>query len=443
MPPDSASRDLLASIERTLHEEARRNETRIADVRAFVLALTATLDYVVYRYPQATLGLPSFSPFNAAHAAGWFGVAAILAFALRRGLYRPWLRIALPAMDALLIFVLFATTWSTQRTVESMVSGAVVNVAAVCALFAATGGLRLTRTAALVTTALALADFGAIALVIGYAPGRAAFVGATVAATGLLGVWMTGIVRRAVASEVGRSTLARFLPQEVIDGAHDDPLRLLTEPRTVDATVVVTDLRGFTSLAETLAPGEVLELLSGFHGRLATVVRDHQGWVDKFMGDGMLAVFGAPQPLADHAARALAAAVALLRAVDTLNASRAGRGDVALRIGIGIHSGALVVGCLGAGPRLEFTVIGDTVNTAARLEAMTKDLGVDLLVSDDTLRRVAAGAAGRNLALARVGELAIRGRRTLLQVHTLDESSRVVSGHQLPGSPAPSARPEA
>ena len=88
MPTDAASRSLAASIEHTLHEEARRNETRIAYVRAFVLALTATLDYVAYRYPQA-LELPSFSPYNALHATGWFGLASILAFRLYHGWYRP------------------------------------------------------------------------------------------------------------------------------------------------------------------------------------------------------------------------------------------------------------------------------------------------------------------------------------------------------------------
>ena len=128
---------------------------------------------------------------------------------------------------------------------------------------------------------------------------------------------MTDIVRRAMQSEVGRSTLQRFLPKRVISGAYGsggggtDLLSLLTEPRSVEATVLVSDLRGFTGMSEKLAPVEALGLLNEVQGTLADTVREHGGTVDKFLGDGMLAVFGAPEPLDDHAAHAVAAVIAM------------------------------------------------------------------------------------------------------------------------------------
>ena len=202
-------------------------------------------------------------------------------------------------------------------------------------------------------------------------------------AVGVLAVWMTGIVARAVKSEVGRAMLTRFLPRRVIDDAHTDPMSLVTQPRSVDATVLVTDLRGFTAFSEHLSPAEVLEFLNEVQGALARVVRTYGGTVDKFMGDGMLAVFGVPEELDDHAVRSVCAANEMLRVIDGINRTR----DDALpvRIGIGVHSGPVVAGCLGSGLRLEFTIIGDTVNTASRLEALTKEKGVTTLISNDTI----------------------------------------------------------
>lgn len=149
----------------------------------------------------------------------------------------------------------------------------------------------------------------------------------------------------------------------------------------------------------------------------------HGGMVDKFMGDGMLAVFGAPEPLANHADSGLRAAAAIVAAMETLNGKRAESGQAPVRVGVGIHSGLVVTGCLGSGARLEFTVIGDTVNTAARLEALTKERGVEILASDETMRRATIGAEltidGLRFAVETVGETAIRGRRESLGLHAL------------------------
>jgi class 3 adenylate cyclase len=155
----------------------------------------------------------------------------------------------------------------------------------------------------------------------------------------------------------------------------------------------------------------VFRFLSRLQGELAGVVHAHGGVVDKFLGDGMLAVFGVGAVNEGHAGRAVAAAVALRDAVERVNAENLLPGPV--RMGIGLHSGPLVCGCLGTGERLEWTVIGDTVNTASRLESLTKDQGVDLLLSGAVLVRVPA------LATRPLGRVQLRGREQEIEVHTL------------------------
>ena len=135
------------------------------------------------------------------------------------------------------------------------------------------------------------------------------------------------------------------------------------------------------------------------------------GVVDKFMGDGMLAVFGALDPAPDHARRALSAVRRIRSAVEELN--RGLPEERRLRIGVGVHSGTMVAGCLGGGSRLEFTVIGDAVNTTSRLESLTKEKGVDVLISEETARRAP------DEGLVDLGVVAVRGRQQGLHVFTL------------------------
>ena len=150
----------------------------------------------------------------------------------------------------------------------------------------------------------------------------------------------------------------------------------------LDVSVLFLDVRDFTSFAERAPAREVVARLNGLYEHIVPVILRHGGHANKFIGDGLLAVFGAPERHADHAARAVAAARDI--------AALAGREQ--LRVGVGVNTGRVVVGTIGGGGRRDFTVIGDPVNTAARVEAATRVTGDDVLITESTLRALGSPA---------------------------------------------------
>lgn len=178
-----------------------------------------------------------------------------------------------------------------------------------------------------------------------------------------------------------------------------------------EVTVVFADLRDFTRLAERLDPSDVVRLLNRFHSAMVDAVFAHGGTLDKYLGDGLMAYFGAPVEQHDQAARAVRCALQMQSSLATIDHD----GPDGLRMGIGIHTGVAVVGDIGAERRREFTVIGDAVNVAARLEQLTKQYDVPILVSGTTAA-AAAGAARFRL----VDRVALRGREQEVEVYALD-----------------------
>jgi class 3 adenylate cyclase len=160
-------------------------------------------------------------------------------------------------------------------------------------------------------------------------------------------------------------------------------------------TILFSDIRDFTTLSERLSAQDVVELLNAYFSKVCEIILAHGGMIDKFIGDAVMAVFGAPLASADHAHQALATALGMVEAAKEFNSWLNTRfpqlGGWSFRIGVGLHSGPAVVGNIGSRQRLDFTVIGDTVNTASRLEGFTKVMGCPVVASQAVVDMAGAG----------------------------------------------------
>lgn len=233
-------------------------------------------------------------------------------------------------------------------------------------------------------------------------------------------------VEQRLAAERARSNLSRYVPPSLVDtlAARDEPFG---PPRQQDAAVLFVDIRGFTTMSESMSPTAVMELLRTFHSRLEAVIFDHGGTLDKYIGDAILATFGVPDPSDNDATNGLLCARGMLAALAEWNRERLARDEPPIGVGIGLHHGPIVVGEIGSERAMEFAVIGDTVNTASRLQAMTRRLGSDLAVSDALVRRIRWERDGRTAELlddlSDEGEHALSGRAQPVRIHALQGES--------------------
>ena len=215
-----------------------------------------------------------------------------------------------------------------------------------------------------------------------------------------------------------RFTFSRFVPEDVVDqvlSEGEGELQLGGVRR--ESTVLFSDLRGFTSYSESREPGEVVEVLNVYLGEMTDAIMDHGGTLVSYIGDGIMAVFGAPLEQPDHADRAIAAAQEMLEVrlpafCKWMQTSGHGEG---FQMGIGLNSGDVMSGQVGSERRREYTTIGDTTNTASRLEGMTKGTEHSIFIADSTKQ----ARMKPEPDLISVGELEVRGREMPLQVWSL------------------------
>ncbi len=230
------------------------------------------------------------------------------------------------------------------------------------------------------------------------------------------------LLREQVATTRERANLARYFPPNIVEelAGHDDALDYV---RSQKVAVMFVDIVGFSHMAEINSPEQLIDLLRAFHRRVESAVFDHDGTLDKYLGDGALATFGTPTAGPADAANALLCARRLLDDIDEWNLRREEAGFPTVRLSIGIHYGEVVVGDIGTERRLEFAVIGDTVNVAARLEEATRAADCRMVVSNDlveaALENTPELAEGLLTGLKPLEQLSLPGRVGTIDVWTL------------------------
>ena len=210
--------------------------------------------------------------------------------------------------------------------------------------------------------------------------------------------------------EMIKRAFTRYVAREVVEEILKDPERLVLTGERREVTVLFCDVRGFTPLSEQLSPEEVVLLLNDFYTLMIETTFKHDGTLDKFMGDAVMAIFGAPIPHPDHSLLAVRTALAMQEGIVGLNERRAQQGKVGVTIGIGVSAGEAVAGTVGTEDRMEYTVVGDSVNLAARLESNAK--AGQILISHRTWEKVKDEVMVRAL-----GFIKVKGKEEQVEVY--------------------------
>ncbi|HYO60003.1 MAG TPA: adenylate/guanylate cyclase domain-containing protein [Archangium sp.] len=210
-----------------------------------------------------------------------------------------------------------------------------------------------------------------------------------IAAQAAIALENAALAEQIQAEAITRAELSRFLSRAVAEAVIRGETEDLRQSRLAEVTCLFADIRGFTTLSENESPQEVVSMLNEFFSLMAGVVFRHEGNLDKFIGDCVMAVWGPPSPHADDPARALRAALEMQDAVQVMNGSRVAAGKLPIEVGIGVNTGQAVVGYMGSTERHEFTAIGDTVNTASRLCGLAR--GGEVVANQSTVQKAGTG----------------------------------------------------
>lgn len=399
--------------------EGRRNADMVLAESALraerVVAVVRPLLFVLFGLSQGLLrqvvGTPLPPDIFRQVAVGSYAVFCVVAFlSVRRAAPDPRAAERWPLFLALVDFT-FSTVMGWRSVVNQGFLRPDLTAAAGAALLAFSAG-RMGWHHVAFSTVLAIASYAITTSVAGMwdTPFGLHVTGSYISLGLLLG-WFNHERSRMFLELRRRDTLSRLLPGQVVERLLRMDGALLPSQREV--TVLFSDLRDFTTLSEKREPAALLALLDEYFSAMSQVVKGHDGMVNKYLGDGMLAVWNAPNTTEDHADRALKAALDMERALAELNASFVARGLPALRMGVGIHTGTVAAGMMGGVGQQEYAVIGDAVNLASRVEGLTKGAGVTILVTSETHRRLKHPERCRAL-----GDHNVKGRGAPVAVFT-------------------------
>jgi adenylate cyclase len=233
-----------------------------------------------------------------------------------------------------------------------------------------------------------------------------------------------------------KEVFGRYIATQVSDRILSGEVNLGGEARVV--TILFSDIRNFTTMSEDMTPQQVVSFLNAYFSEMVEAVFDQGGILDKFLGDGLMAVFGSLDDQPDHAARAVRAALRMKALLGKINGERAVAGKPPVSIGIGIHTAEVIVGNIGSTKRLEYTVIGDGVNTSSRVQALNKEFGTTILITENTYAAVDGQFDCREMPAT-----PLRGKHRALKFYEVLAAREAVAGHAILAGERPRIAPVA
>lgn len=402
-------------MDAVFHEEAWKGERKLNEYRALFWFSFGSMMMLIHRFTHQKAPMIVFLAMIWGAAALLFGTGTL------RRKYSPWLSAMFTTVDITIIVI---AQDDLQRGVFATVqhgAHAAISTLGVLMMITASNLLRFNP----VVTIWSVLCAGA-----GYA-----FL---LQKNGLADTWMWsdlfmlaclgGLVVRASMHQRDvihrlkvREAYARYLPGPIVARLESNPMMLEFGGDVQESTILFADIRGFTALSERMRPADVVKLLNEYFTEMVDEIFLRGGILDKFIGDGICAVFiGRVEGAAaeeDQAARAIRCGINMLHRLVAINERRAARGEPLLKIGIGIHTGQVVAGNVGSAHRMEYTHIGDAMNTCSRIEGLCKELGEPLLVSDSSYQRAGGAAAFKARAMP---PMTVRGKPEPLNVFAVE-----------------------
>ena len=270
---------------------------------------------------------------------------------------------------------------------------------------------------------------------------QAVYIAMASALLALLTHRMRKAIIEGVRMEKASGQLALYISPEIarkIQDASSDFFR--PGGRLQQAAVLFADIRDFTTLSENLPANDLLAFLADYQERMVRAIFEHGGTLDKFIGDGIMATFGTPEPRPDDAERAVRAGLSMKRELAALNRERQSHGLPPIRQGIGIHAGEVVAGNIGSADRLEYTVIGDAVNTASRIESACKEQNADFLISEAVYGCLTPDFRSR-LHAEFAGEVLLKGKSDRLRIYRINANPETNASPETNANPETNAEP--